>query len=91
LIKAAQIQQLSKSITSAGSQRFKIRQCKYINNIAQQDHRFIKRRVQNGLGFKSFESAKPTLRGIEVVNMLQKNQMIEPGISMFKPFCKLAG
>ncbi|MBW1656009.1 DDE-type integrase/transposase/recombinase [Flavobacterium quisquiliarum] len=62
-----------------------------MNNIAEQDHRFIKWRIQNGLGFKSFESAERTLSGIEVVNMLQKNQMIEPGISMFKSFCKLAG
>ncbi|MFH6991189.1 DDE-type integrase/transposase/recombinase [Flavobacterium sp. FlaQc-48] len=36
----------------------KIRQCKYLNNIIEQDHRFIKWRIQNGLGFKSFESAR---------------------------------
>lgn len=53
----------------------KIRQCKYLNNIVEQDHRFIKWRIQNGLGFKSFESAKKTLAGIEVVHMLRKNQM----------------
>ncbi|WP_370528496.1 hypothetical protein [Flavobacterium sp. CLA17] len=46
--------------------------------------------MKNGLGFKSFESAKRTLSGIEVVHMLRKNQMIRPGISMFKSFCKLA-
>ena len=67
-----------------------IRQCKYLNNIVEQDHRFIKWRIQNGLGFKSFESAKRTLGGIEVVHMLRKNQMIKPGTSMFKSFCKLA-
>ncbi|QSW91523.1 DDE-type integrase/transposase/recombinase [Flavobacterium endoglycinae] len=58
--------------------KIKIRQCKY--NIAEQDHRFIKWSIQNGLGFKSFESDKRTLSGIEVVNMLRKNQIIEPGI-----------
>lgn len=68
----------------------KIRQCKYLNNIVEQDHRFIKWRIQNGLGYKNFESAKRTLSGIEVVHMLRKNQMIDPGISMFKSFCKLA-
>ncbi|OXE95226.1 putative transposase [Flavobacterium araucananum] len=68
----------------------KIRQCKYLNNIVEQDHRFIKWRIQNGLGFKSFESARRTLSGIEVVHMLRKNQMLNPGISMFKSFCKLA-
>ncbi|MEN2402572.1 IS6 family transposase [Flavobacterium sp. MC2016-06] len=68
----------------------KIRQCKYLNNIVEQDHRFIKWRIQNGLGFKSFESAKRTLGGIEVVHMLRKNQMLKPGTTMFKTFCKLA-
>jgi putative transposase len=68
----------------------KIRQCKYLNNIVEQDHRFIKWRIQNSLGFKSFESAKRTLGGIEVVHMLRKNQMLKPGASMFKSFCKLA-
>ncbi|KAF2328063.1 IS6 family transposase [Flavobacterium ginsenosidimutans] len=71
--------------------KIKIRQCKYLNNIVEQDHRFIKWRIQNGLGFKSFESAKRTLSGIEVVHMLRKNQMIRPELSMFKSFCKLAG
>ncbi len=70
--------------------KIKIRQCKYLNNIVEQDHRFIKWRIQNGLGFKSFESAKRTLSGIEVDHMLRKNQMIGPGLTMFKSFCKLA-
>lgn len=68
----------------------KIRQCKYLSNIVEQDHRFVKWRIQNGLGFKSFESAKRTLNGIEVVHMLRKNQMIKPGLTMFKSFCRLA-
>ena len=71
--------------------KIKIRQCKYLNNIVEQDHRFIKWRIQNGLGFKSFESARRTLSGIEVVHMLRKNQMIGHGTTMFKSFCKLAG
>ncbi|WP_428229611.1 hypothetical protein [Flavobacterium sp.] len=51
----------------------------------------MKWRIQNGLGFKSFESARRTLSGIQVVDMLRKNQMIGPGITMFKSFCKVAG
>jgi len=70
--------------------KIKIRQCKYHSNIIEQDHRFIKWRILNGLGFKNFESARRTLSRIEVVHMLRKNQMIRPGISMFKSFCKLA-
>jgi len=44
--------------------KIKIRQCKYLNNIIEQDHRFIKWRIKNGLGFKSFASAKRSLSGI---------------------------
>jgi len=29
-----------------------IRQCKYLNNIVEQDHRFIKWRINQGLGFR---------------------------------------
>jgi putative transposase len=68
----------------------KIRQCKYLNNIVEQDHRFIKWRIRNSLGFKSFESAKATLGGIEVVHMLRKNHMLKTGTTMFESFCKLA-
>jgi putative transposase len=66
-----------------------IRQCKYLNNIVEQDHCFIKWRILNGLGFKEFESAKRTLSGIEVVHMLRKKQMINPRTTMFKSFCSL--
>ena len=38
--------------------KIKIWQCKYLNNVVEQDHRFIKWHIQNGLGFKSFESAR---------------------------------
>jgi len=71
--------------------KIKIRQCKYLDNIVERDHRFIKWRAQNGLGFKSFESARRTLSGIKVVHILRKNQMVGLGRSTFKSFCKLAG
>ncbi|TDE01135.1 DDE domain-containing protein [Flavobacterium hiemivividum] len=67
-----------------------MRPSKYLNNIVEQDHRFIKWRIQNGLGFKSFEPAKRTLVGIEVVHMLRKNQILKSGTSLFRSFCKLA-
>ncbi|MFD2890861.1 IS6 family transposase [Flavobacterium chuncheonense] len=72
------------------SSNIKIRQCKYLNNIVEQDHRFINWRIQNGLGFKNFESAKRTLSGIEIVHMIRKNQMVSPGRTIFNSFCKLA-
>ena len=63
-----------------------IRQCKYLNNIVEQDHRFIKWRVQQGLGFKDFESARRTLTGIEIVHMIKKNQLNTQEQSMFRSF-----
>ena len=52
-----------------------IHQIKYLNNIVEQDHRFIKKRIKPMLGFKSFRSAKITLAGIESVRMIQKGQI----------------
>jgi len=52
-----------------------IRQVKYLNNIVEQDHRFIKRITRPMLGFKEFHSASVTLRGIELVRMIRKGQM----------------
>jgi len=56
------------------NKRVKIRQCKYLNKIVEQDHRFIKRRTRPMLGFKSFRSAQATLAGIELWRMLKKGQ-----------------
>ncbi len=47
-----------------------LRQSKYLNNLIEQDHRFIKRLVKLGMGFFSFETAWRTLQGYEAMNML---------------------
>ena len=52
-----------------------IRQTKYLNNIIEQDHRFIKKRTRPMLGFKSFNSAKNTIAGIESIHMIKKGQI----------------
>jgi len=52
-----------------------LRQCKYLNNIVEQDHRFIKRRVNPGLGFFSFNTARRTIGGYEAMNMIRKGQV----------------
>ena len=51
------------------------RQSKYINNTVEQDHRFIKRRVNPSLGFGSFNTARRTLRGYESMSMIRKGQI----------------
>jgi IS6 family transposase len=52
-----------------------LRQVKYLNNIVEQDHRNIKRITQQMISFKSFNSARRTLRGIEAMNMIRKGQV----------------
>ena len=41
----------------------KLRPVKYLNNLIEQDHRFIKRRVNPGMGFGSFGTAWRTIQG----------------------------
>ncbi len=53
------------------------RTVKYLNNIIEQDHRFIKRKVKPMLGFGSFESAEKTIAGIEIMHMIRKGQIEE--------------
>lgn len=53
----------------------KLRQKKYLNNIVEQDHRGIKRLVKPGLGFKSFNTARRTIQGYEIINMMRKGQI----------------
>ena len=52
-----------------------VRRIKYLNNIVEQDHRFIKRITKYTKGFKSFDSAEATIAGIELHHMLKKGQM----------------
>ena len=53
----------------------RLRQCKYLNNIVEQDHRRIKRLVRPGLGFGSLPTAKRTLAGFEAMAMIRKGQV----------------
>ena len=53
----------------------KLRPVKYLNNLVEQDHRFIKRRVNPGLGFWSYDTAWRTLQGYEATNQLRKGQV----------------
>jgi transposase-like protein len=45
-----------------------------LNNRIEQDHRAIKRRIRPMLGFKSLNSARVILGGIEMVHMMRKGQ-----------------
>jgi transposase-like protein len=52
-----------------------LRQSKYLNNVVEQDHRTIKRRVRPMMGFKSFWAARRILAGVETMHMIRKGQM----------------
>lgn len=52
-----------------------LRRVKYLNNIIEQDHRFIKKKVRASQCFKRFHTAERTLEGIEAVNMMRKGQV----------------
>ena len=73
------------------NEKIQIRQIKYINNIIEQDHRFIKKRTKPTLGFKCFHSARETISGIESVRMIQKGQITgqTKNQSSFKNFVNL--
>lgn len=68
-----------------------IMQSKYLNNIVEQDHRFIKRMTRPMLGFKAFHSAAATLAGIETSHMIRKGQTTAQGANGFQQFAALAG
>jgi putative transposase len=66
-------------------------QVKYLNNIIEQDHRFIKKLTRPTMGFKSFASAQATLAGIETAHMIRKGQLPADGQTAFEQFAALAG
>ncbi|WP_084731661.1 IS6 family transposase [Seinonella peptonophila] len=53
----------------------RIRQIKYLNNIVEQDHRFIKKLIRPMLKFQFFQTATRTLKGIEGLHMIKKRQI----------------
>ena len=55
--------------------RVVLRQCKYLNNVIEQDHRSVKKRVWLAKGYGSFQSTWRTLQGIETVNMIRKGRV----------------
>ena len=53
----------------------KLRRVKYLNNIIEQDHRFIRRRWRAMQCFRSFHTAERTLEGVEAAHMMRKGQI----------------
>jgi transposase-like protein len=53
----------------------KLRRVKYLNNVSEQDHRFICRRWRAMQCFRSFHTAGRTIEGIEAAHMMRKGQI----------------
>ena len=52
-----------------------LRRQKYMNNVQEQDHRFVKRRVRQSQWFQSFYTARKTIEGYEAMHMIRKGQV----------------
>ena len=52
--------------------RVRLRRCKFLNNVVEQDHRVSKKRTWLAQGYKTFPSARRTLEGIETMHMIRK-------------------
>ena len=52
--------------------RCRCRTCPYLNNIVEQDHRAVKRRINHKQGFRSFGGAQRTIAGYETIHMIRK-------------------
>jgi DDE superfamily endonuclease len=46
-----------------------------LNNIIEQDHRALKRRVSAKQGFREFQAARRTIHGYEAMNIIRKGQV----------------
>ena len=77
--------------SQAENKEIEIRQIKYLNNIVEQDHRFVKKIARQAKGFKSFKSAHATIKGIELHHMQRKKQFKNAGsMTVFQQFYNLA-
>jgi transposase-like protein len=55
--------------------RCRHRPVQYLNNIIEQDHRAIKRRLNAQQGFREFQAARRTIQGYEAIHMMRKGQV----------------
>jgi transposase, IS6 family len=55
--------------------RCRCRTCPYLNNIVEQDHRAVKRRIHAKQGFRSLQGACRAISGYEVIHMIRKGQV----------------
>ena len=72
----AGLNRLNAALKDVGApRRVRVYRSKYLNNLVEQDHRGIKRRIRPMMGFKAFTSAASALDGIETAHMIRKGQL----------------
>src|SRR5262252_3947539 len=59
--------------------RVRLRQCKFLNNVIEQDHRVAKKRTWLAKGYGAFHSAWRTLEDIETMHMIRKGRVRRVG------------
>ena len=57
------------------SYRCRCRRVPYLNNILEQDHRFVKKRITASQWFRSVDGALNTIAGYEAMNIIRKGQI----------------
>ena len=62
---------------------------KYLNNIIEQDHRFIKKITKPMMNFKVFYFAGATLSSIKLAHMIRKKQFKNTDLSDYHQFLEL--
>ncbi|WP_256896580.1 IS6 family transposase [Vibrio alginolyticus] len=63
---------------------------KYLNNIVEQSHRWVKQKMRQALGWKSIEGATASLHGREMWTMLKRAQIDVVGDTACERFYALA-
>nr|AKN37485.1 Mobile element protein [Vibrio splendidus] len=63
---------------------------KYLNNIVEQSHLWVKQKTRQALGWKSMKGALASLYGREVWTMLKQEQIDVEGQTVFERFYALA-
>jgi transposase-like protein len=71
----AAIAELKETHELSRSRRCQRRPCPYLNDVQEQDHRFIKKRLAASLWFRSVDGALRTIAGLEAMNMTRKGQV----------------
>jgi transposase, IS6 family len=61
--------------SGALGRRCRCRRSQYMNNILEQDHRYVKKRVVASQWFRSVDGALNTIAGYEAMNIIRKGQI----------------